>query len=97
MVLGQAPHPVHIVTESDSPGVASVRNGLTLCKIRHVVFESCIPGVRPGRAAREARPAGRAVEKPPPRLRGSARNQQTIVAQSLEHAVLRARGSSTEA
>lgn len=37
----------HIVPDSHELGVASVRNGLSLCKLHHAAFDSGILGVRP--------------------------------------------------
>ncbi len=37
----------HIVGDSDERGVASVRNGLALCKIHHAAFDANILGIRP--------------------------------------------------
>lgn len=37
----------HIVPDRDELGVASVRNGLALCKIHHAAFDAHILGVRP--------------------------------------------------
>ncbi len=37
----------HIVPDSDPRGVASVRNGLAMCKIHHAAFDAHILGVRP--------------------------------------------------
>lgn len=37
----------HIVPDSDPRGIASVRNGLAMCKIHHAAFDARILGVRP--------------------------------------------------
>lgn len=37
----------HIVADSDERGIASVRNGLALCKIHHAAFDRSILGIRP--------------------------------------------------
>lgn len=37
----------HIVPDSDEAGIASVRNGLAMCKIHHAAFDRLILGVRP--------------------------------------------------
>lgn len=37
----------HIVPDSQDAGIASVRNGLALCKIHHAAFDAKILGVRP--------------------------------------------------
>jgi putative restriction endonuclease len=37
----------HIVPDSDEAGVASVRNGIALCKIHHAAFDAKILGIRP--------------------------------------------------
>ncbi|RKS77510.1 putative restriction endonuclease [Motilibacter peucedani] len=37
----------HIVPDSDESGIASVRNGLALCKIHHAAYDSHILGIRP--------------------------------------------------
>lgn len=37
----------HIVADSDVRGVASVRNGIALCKIHHGAFDARILGIRP--------------------------------------------------
>ncbi len=37
----------HIVPDSDEAGIASVRNGLAMCKIHHAAFDAHILGVRP--------------------------------------------------
>ena len=37
----------HIIPDSHEGGVASVRNGLALCKIHHAAYDSNILGIRP--------------------------------------------------
>lgn len=37
----------HIVPDSDERGIASVRNGMALCKIHHAAYDAHILGVRP--------------------------------------------------
>lgn len=37
----------HIVADSQENGIASVRNGLALCKIHHAAFDANILGIRP--------------------------------------------------
>jgi putative restriction endonuclease len=37
----------HIVPDSDEAGIASVRNGLALCKIHHAAYDSSVLGIRP--------------------------------------------------
>lgn len=37
----------HIVPDSEEAGVASVRNGIALCKIHHAAFDAKILGIRP--------------------------------------------------
>jgi len=37
----------HIVPDSHVDGVASVRNGLSMCKIHHAAYDSNILGIRP--------------------------------------------------
>lgn len=37
----------HIVPDADERGVASVRNGLALCKIHHAAYDNGILGIRP--------------------------------------------------
>ncbi len=37
----------HIVPDRDEAGIASVRNGLAMCKIHHAAYDSRILGVRP--------------------------------------------------
>jgi putative restriction endonuclease len=37
----------HIVPDSDDGGIASVRNGLAMCKIHHAAFDAHILGIRP--------------------------------------------------
>jgi putative restriction endonuclease len=37
----------HIVPDTDERGIASVRNGLALCKIHHAAFDAGILGIRP--------------------------------------------------
>jgi len=37
----------HIVADSESSGIAAVRNGLALCKIHHAAFDANILGIRP--------------------------------------------------
>ncbi|MDP9116418.1 MAG: HNH endonuclease [Actinomycetota bacterium] len=37
----------HIVPDSDEGGIASVRNGLAMCKIHHAAFDRSILGIRP--------------------------------------------------
>jgi putative restriction endonuclease len=37
----------HIVADSDDAGIASVRNGMAMCKIHHAAFDAGILGVRP--------------------------------------------------
>jgi putative restriction endonuclease len=37
----------HIVPDSDDAGIASVRNGLAMCKIHHAAYDRLILGVRP--------------------------------------------------
>jgi putative restriction endonuclease len=37
----------HIVADSQDAGIASVRNGMAMCKIHHAAFDSGILGVRP--------------------------------------------------
>lgn len=44
---GQLLDAAHIVPDSDDRGVASVRNGLALCKIHHAAFDAQILGIRP--------------------------------------------------
>lgn len=44
---GQLLDAAHIVPDSESAGIASVRNGLALCKIHHAAFDAHILGVRP--------------------------------------------------
>jgi Predicted restriction endonuclease len=44
---GQLLDAAHIVADSDDRGIASVRNGLALCKIHHAAYDSHILGVRP--------------------------------------------------
>lgn len=39
----------HIVPDSDPEGVASVNNGLALCKIHHAAFDCMFIGIRPDR------------------------------------------------
>ena len=39
----------HIIADADPLGIASVRNGLALCKIHHAAFDADILGVRPDR------------------------------------------------
>jgi putative restriction endonuclease len=39
----------HIVADADPLGVASVRNGLALCKIHHAAFDADILGISPDR------------------------------------------------
>lgn len=39
----------HIVPDADPFGIASVRNGMALCKIHHAAFDADILGVRPDR------------------------------------------------
>lgn len=39
----------HIVADSHERGVASIRNGLALCKIHHAAFDANILGIRPDR------------------------------------------------
>lgn len=44
---GQLLDAAHIVPDSHEYGIASVRNGLALCKIHHAAFDAHILGVRP--------------------------------------------------
>lgn len=44
---GQLLDAAHIVPDSDEAGIASVRNGLALCKIHHAAFDSQILGINP--------------------------------------------------
>ncbi len=44
---GQLLDAAHIVPDSHEAGIASVRNGLALCKIHHAAFDARILGVRP--------------------------------------------------
>lgn len=37
----------HIVPDSHEAGIASVRNGLALCKIHHAAYDSSVLGIRP--------------------------------------------------
>ncbi|GAA1256305.1 HNH endonuclease [Pseudonocardia aurantiaca] len=37
----------HIVPDSDEAGIASVRNGLAMCKIHHAAYDSSVLGIRP--------------------------------------------------
>ncbi|MBN9326547.1 MAG: HNH endonuclease, partial [Cellulomonas sp.] len=37
----------HIVPDSDPGGIASVRNGLALCKLHHAAFDANILGIDP--------------------------------------------------
>jgi putative restriction endonuclease len=37
----------HIVPDSDEAGIASVRNGLAMCKIHQAAYDRLILGVRP--------------------------------------------------
>ncbi|PWJ46861.1 putative restriction endonuclease [Quadrisphaera granulorum] len=37
----------HIVPDADPRGIASVRNGLAMCKIHHAAFDADILGIRP--------------------------------------------------
>jgi putative restriction endonuclease len=37
----------HIVADSDEGGIASVRNGLALCKIHHAAYDVSVLGIRP--------------------------------------------------
>jgi len=41
----------HVVPDADPRGIASVRNGLALCKIHHAAFDADILGIRPDRRA----------------------------------------------
>ena len=47
--LGHAPllDAAHIIPDADEAGAASVRNGLSLCKIHHAAFDSNILGIDP--------------------------------------------------
>ena len=44
---GQLLDAAHIVPDSNARGVASVRNGMAMCKIHHAAFDAKILGVRP--------------------------------------------------
>lgn len=44
---GQLLDAAHIVPDSHEHGIASVRNGLALCKIHHAAFDAHILGIRP--------------------------------------------------
>lgn len=44
---GQLLDAAHIVADSHEHGIASVRNGLALCKIHHAAFDANILGIRP--------------------------------------------------
>jgi putative restriction endonuclease len=44
---GQLLDAAHIVPDSHEQGIASVRNGLALCKIHHAAFDAKILGIRP--------------------------------------------------
>jgi len=37
----------HIIPDSHEDGLASIRNGLALCKIHHAAYDSNILGIRP--------------------------------------------------
>lgn len=47
--LGHAPllDAAHIVPDSEEGGIASVRNGLALCKIHHAAYDARVLGIRP--------------------------------------------------
>lgn len=44
---GQLLDAAHIVADSDEHGIASIRNGIALCKIHHAAFDTKILGIRP--------------------------------------------------
>lgn len=44
---GQLLDAAHIIPDSDDAGVASVVNGMALCKIHHAAIDASILGIRP--------------------------------------------------
>ncbi|MGB7239744.1 MAG: HNH endonuclease [Rhodococcus sp. (in: high G+C Gram-positive bacteria)] len=44
---GQLLDAAHIVPDSEEAGIATVRNGLSLCKIHHAAYDTNIMGVSP--------------------------------------------------
>ncbi|WFR74686.1 HNH endonuclease signature motif containing protein [Prescottella defluvii] len=45
----------HIVSDGHDAGIASVRNGLALCKIHHAAFDVRILGITPTTSSKSAR------------------------------------------
>ncbi|WP_238705819.1 HNH endonuclease [Serinicoccus chungangensis] len=69
----------HIVPDSHELGEASVRNGLSLCKLHHAAFDSGIMGVRPDLTVQIRRDILEEVDGPMLRHGLQARHAQSLM------------------